>query len=304
MKKIYLLSAVACMFAFNANAELIEGWEAKGPDVTQASPTVKLEKGETGDPWDCQFNPPTWYNVGGDGTVFEIHFDALYDGEGTDGDMQGEISMIQGRQCGGYSDAAFLQTLCEKLGIEVVGAGEGWRIQNLCDQVKVTKVYDAKLLSADEFTTPGNITRNFRWHPYDEMDHYAIQGTLGRHAADSVDLEFELCKPAGTYEIKNFQVFVNGQVFAQYFMQPGEGAQPGVLFSDGGDNTAVSDAAAVKAFFANDVLYASEAADVVVYNVNGVAVKSAKNAKSVNVADLKAGLYIAKVGNATVKFVK
>ena len=68
--------------------------------------------------------------------------------------------------------------------------------------------------------------------------------------------------------------------------------------------TSVNEAAAINVFVAGDVLYASEAADVVVYNINGVAVKAAKKVTSLNVADLRSGLYIAKVGNKTVKFVK
>lgn len=67
---------------------------------------------------------------------------------------------------------------------------------------------------------------------------------------------------------------------------------------------AINEATAIKAYFAGNVLYASEATDMVIYNINGVAVKSVKNAASLNVSDLKSGLYIAKVGNKTVKFVK
>ncbi|MBO7594881.1 MAG: T9SS type A sorting domain-containing protein [Salinivirgaceae bacterium] len=82
--------------------------------------------------------------------------------------------------------------------------------------------------------------------------------------------------------------------------QPGgEGGQPG---GEGG--SAVLEAAAVNAFVAGDVLYASEAADVVIYNISGVAVKAAKKVTSLSVSDLKSGLYIAKVGNKAIKFVK
>ena len=116
-----------------------------------------------------------------------------------------------------------------------------------------------------------------------------MKGKLGNHAADSVDLEFEFGKMAGAFDIKNFQFIVDGKVFYEAFMEAG---------------AAIAEDAAVKAFVAGNVLFASVAADVVVYNINGVAVKSAKNVTSLNVADLKAGLYIAKVGNAVVKFVK
>lgn len=66
----------------------------------------------------------------------------------------------------------------------------------------------------------------------------------------------------------------------------------------------VSEAAAINVYVAGDVLFASEAADVTIFNINGVAVKAAKNVTSLNVSDLRSGLYIAKVGNKTVKFVK
>ena len=63
-------------------------------------------------------------------------------------------------------------------------------------------------------------------------------------------------------------------------------------------------AATINAYVANGVLYASAATDVVIYNISGVAVKAAKNVTTLNVADLKSGLYIAKVGNKAIKFVK
>ncbi len=77
--------------------------------------------------------------------------------------------------------------------------------------------------------------------------------------------------------------------------QQGGGEQGGV---------SVNEAAAIDVYVAGDVLFASEAVNVLIYNINGVAVKSAKNVTSLNVSDLRSGLYIAKVGNKTVKFVK
>lgn len=68
--------------------------------------------------------------------------------------------------------------------------------------------------------------------------------------------------------------------------------------------SAVNEAAVINAFVAGDVLYTSEAANVVVYNINGVAVLSANNATSLDLANLKAGLYIAKVGDKAIKFAK
>ena len=289
MKKIYLLSAVACMFAFNANAggnedlELFKASNSSVQEMTfdQASSCVTFKVSQAGDPWSAQFNPPTWIAPSkGKSEAFEICFDALYVGAGTDGDGKGNITFIQGRQFGGYGGS--LAELCTALGIAEQDAA--WKIQNEVDQL-IVEEFDGQ---AEDFAG-GNLTRNVNFYPTAEWAHFSMKGSLGRHAADSVDLEFEFGRVAGTYSVKNFQFIVKGTPFAQYFMA---------------SNTAVAETAAIKAYVANDVLYASEAADVVVYNINGVAVKAAKNVTSLNVADLKAGLYIAKFGNATVKFVK
>ena len=292
MKKIYLLSAAACMFALNANAggaEDLELFKASNSSVQEitfdaVSNCATFKVANNGDPWSAQFNPPTWIAPSkGKTEAFEICFDAMYVGAGTDGDGKGNITFIQGRQFGGMT-ADVLPTLCAALGIEEQDAA--WKIQNVVEQLYVEE-FDGM---AEDFAG-GLLTRNVNYYPTAEWAHYSMKGTLGRHAADSVDLEFEFGRIAGTYSVKNFQFIVKGTPFAQYFME-------------GGASTAVAETAAIKAYVANDVLYASEAADVVVYNINGVAVKAAKNVTSLNVADLKAGLYIAKFGNATVKFVK
>ena len=118
-----------------------------------------------------------------------------------------------------------------------------------------------------------------------------LEGTIGANGANFIGIQINLGKNEaneGVFFFKNFTITMKKDVLT--------------FFED--NATAIAEEAAVKAFVAGDVLFASEAADVVVYNVNGVAVKSAKNVTSLNVADLKAGLYIAKVGNTTVKFVK
>jgi hypothetical protein len=291
MKKIYLLSAAACMFALSANAageDDMKSWGAQGTTAvwSVSGSCVHVTKDASANTWDCQFNPPTWIAPGkGKDEAFEIKFDAKYTGEGTDGDMTGEITFIQGRQFGGYpGDDATIQALCESLGVDVVTAAEKWKIQGAINQLTINEYTD----QAEDFN-PGVCNRNVHFFPTEDWETFSMKGTLGRHAADSVDLEFEFGKMAGAFDIKNFQFIVNGKVFYEAFMEAG---------------AAVNEAAAVQAFVANDVIFASEAADVVVYNINGVAVKSAKNVTSLSVADLKAGLYIAKVGNATVKFVK
>ena len=61
---------------------------------------------------------------------------------------------------------------------------------------------------------------------------------------------------------------------------------------------------AINAYVANEVLYISDAADVVIYDINGRVAKSAKNATSIIVSDLKSGLYVTKIGNKFIRFVK
>ena len=278
------------MFALNANAggaEDLELFKASNSSVQEitfdaVSNCATFKVSQAGDPWSAQFNPPTWIAPSkGKSEAFEICFDAMYVGAGTDAKPNtGDITFIQGRQFGGYGGS--LPELCSALGIEEQDAA--WKIQNVVEQL-IVEEFDGQ---AEDFAG-GNLTRNVHFYPTAEWAHFSMKGTLGRHAADSVDLEFEFGSVAGVYSVKNFQFIVKGTPFAQYFMEPTNG---------------VSETAAMKAYVANDVLYASEAADVVVYNINGVAVKAAKNVTSLNVADLKAGLYIAKFGNATVKFVK
>lgn len=291
MKKIYLLSAVACMFALNANAGGAEDLElfSNSGNVSdlafnQTSNCVTFNVTKAGQWWDAQFNPPTWFGLTKKGDeAFEISFDAMYVGEGTtDNPNVGAMTFIQGRQFGGYQGD--LEALCASLEIDKVDAN--WKLQGAVSQMLVPGK------DADGNDTNVALNRNVTINPTAEWQTFSFTGILGRHAKDSVDMEWDFGTVAGAYSIKNFQIKVKGEVKFAYFMEPA------------GPVDAIADAAALKAYVANDVIYASEAADVFVYNINGVVVKSAKNVTSLNVADLKAGLYIAKFGNATVKFVK
>lgn len=119
--------------------------------------------------------------------------------------------------------------------------------------------------------------------------------------------EFHLGKAKSviSYDVflKSVKVIVAGKVVINSDdLTPVEGAEIKDVKVD--DGTAVAEVAAINAYVAGNVLYVSEAADVVIYNINGVAVKAAKNVTTLNVSDLKSGLYIAKVGNRVVKFVK
>lgn len=294
MKKIYLLSAVACMFALNANAggaedlELFKNSNSTVSDLTfdQTSNCVTFNVAKAGQWWDAQFNPPTWFGLTKKGDeAFEISFDAMYVGAGTtEKPNVGAMTFIQGRQFGGYGGD--LKELCQKLELDDTKITANWMLQGAVSQMLVPGK------DADGNDTNVALNRNVTINPTAEWQTFSFTGILGKHAKDSVDMEWDFGTVAGTYSIKNFQIKVKGEVKYEYFMEPA------------GPVDAIADAAALKAYVANDVIYASEAADVVVYNVNGVAVKSAKNVTSLNVADLKAGLYIAKFGNATVKFVK
>jgi hypothetical protein len=293
MKKIYLLSAAACMLAISAKASIVipgdnSGWGTLLADAetTIAAELIPYQEGASasmvklvvtgGDPggqWKCQFVTPMWVAPGDEGNSFLLRFDMKYEGSAD----AGSFRIASGKTDPGY-DGAFQ-------GTNLYDPEGPTGNTQIVDEDGNPVVYDPDRAVAKDWTEI-------------KYDYF-----LGAQGADSVHLEFDMGAIAGTYYIKNIEVIVDDEVIESYFMDPsyaGYGEEGG----EGQGGTAISAAAAVKAFFANDVLYASEAADVVVYNVNGVAVKSAKNAKSVNVADLKAGLYIAKVGNATVKFVK
>lgn len=254
MKKLYLLSAVACLFAMNANAQ-VDGWWTEGslnPTLSQVSGTVaKMVVPGDADPWGAQMVPPTWNFKGQDaGAEFEISFEAQFIG------ASGMITFMHGKNI------------------------DGWEAQSGCGQMLVANAQG----ETNPMTRQGDCTFN----PTAEMAAYKFTGVLGDNAGDSIHIEMDF-KGAGTYFIQNFTLSYDGVEVAKYFA---------------GGTDAVAAKAAVNAFVANDVLYLSEAANVVIYNVNGVAVKSAKNVNSVNVSDLKAGLYIAKVGNNALKFIK
>ncbi len=220
-KKFLLTSSVACLFAFNAmadgNADL-ELFMLNNPvgvrnmQFDQDSSCITFNVNDSGDPWNAQFNPPTWIAPGrGKNEAFEISFDARYEGAGTDDQPNvGNITFIQGRQFGGYQGD--LAELCWQLEIEEVDAS--WKLQGAVEQLIVEDFTGA----AEDFAE-GNLTRNVVFYPTAEWQHFSFSGHLGRHAADSVDLEWEFGRVAGTYSIRNFQFTVKGEVFAEYFME-------------------------------------------------------------------------------------
>ena len=53
-----------------------------------------------------------------------------------------------------------------------------------------------------------------------------------------------------------------------------------------------------------DVISFEKTSDISVYNVSGVLVKTEKNASSVSLAELAAGVYVVKAGSVSVKVAK
>lgn len=165
-------------------------------------------------------------------------------------------------------------------------------------------------VSHDDIAT-GAGNQGAKWgaiQPTTEWKHYADTITdnwfFELHLSGrKTDKDFQNWGDAYNIFLKNVELTVDGKVVAKSNdLDVVAGTE--ITEKDKPVTPAINEATAIKAYFAGNVLYASEATDMVIYNINGVAVKSVKNAASLNVSDLKSGLYIAKVGNKTVKFVK
>ncbi|MBO7432173.1 MAG: T9SS type A sorting domain-containing protein [Salinivirgaceae bacterium] len=283
MKKIYLLSAVACMFAFAANAQdkafgeygFNEWWTdgaASAPFevVTAISGTdlggeaAKVIVPKPGNDWDVEFCNILRGNKGQEpGATFFFDCDVFWSSQA--------------------GDTADLRLLTGKIGST---GHEDWQ-------------WDAdantELITSNEGGFWGYVHNQSRKIAKNEWTHvsWGDELTLGEKGAEYVGIQINLDNTAGTnlgvWYFRNIVIKIGKKTTLEYYMA---------------STSAVDEVAAVNAFVAGDVLYASEAADVVVYNISGVAVKAAKNVTSLSVSDLKAGLYIAKVGNKTIKFVK
>lgn len=70
------------------------------------------------------------------------------------------------------------------------------------------------------------------------------------------------------------------------------------------DITTTINAMESRVFVSNNVLYADEPSNVSVFTAGGVLVKTEHNATSVDMSDLKKGVYIAKVNGEPIKFVR
>ena len=282
MKKIYLLSAAA-LFAFSANATN-NIWYASG-GATDAStftmeqvsgslatngPVAKVvvtNAGATGDPWAVQFCNILHEAAKGqaEGNTIKIDFEVVHVGAATEG--------------------ATLSFLVGKMQDETGTAmHDDWQWGE-CNEITGVKQPDGSDMpnGCVNITYPVSST---------EWTKIELEGTIGSNGKDWIGIQINLGKNEaneGAFFFKNFNITMKKDVIS--------------FFKDEAPS-AIADDAAIKAYVANNVIYASEAVDVVVYNISGVAVKAAKNVNTLNVSDLKAGLYVAKVGNATVKFVK
>ncbi len=192
-----------------ANDSRLEGW-----NPVNATPfyneNVILRNEYFGDTWSSRFDPPTWYAPSKTGDEeFEIIFEAKYDGNGTDGDETGHFTFVQGRGLGSYYDDEAI-AMCDKLGIEYVESG--WQLQYAVEQMIVDE-----FTGAGEDFVGGNLTRNVHFYPTSNWQTFSMKGHLGRHAKDSVDLQFEFGDIAGDYSIRNFVLIVDGEVFKDYF---------------------------------------------------------------------------------------
>ncbi|MBR2195466.1 MAG: T9SS type A sorting domain-containing protein [Salinivirgaceae bacterium] len=57
-------------------------------------------------------------------------------------------------------------------------------------------------------------------------------------------------------------------------------------------------------YVSNNVLHTDEPSSVYIFNAGGILVKTENNTTSVDLSDLKKGVYIAKVNGAPIKFVR
>ena len=198
-------------YVYNGD-EALQGWAISGSYKMQVSAenVVTINVDQPGDPWTCQFNPPTWYAPSkGKNEEFEFSFDAKYIGEGTDGDSIGSITFVQARQLGSYTGD--LAEMCASLGVDEVDAA--WQLQNTVEQLIVSDYTDAPEDYYEHY-----LDRSVNLHPTSEWQHFYFKGTLGRHAADSVDLEFEVGgSKTGKYSFKNILFTVKDKPFASYF---------------------------------------------------------------------------------------
>ena len=169
-------------------------------------------------PFISQFNPPIWYEPGNEGDAFELSFEAKYMGGEEDDEEEGKkgkINIIQGRQFSGFNGD--IEELCEQLGIEPVE--NGIQVQFAVTQLTVSEATD------NEVSEPTKLDQDrlIYFEPTNEWKTFTISGTIGRHGADSIDLQIEFGSVPGNYAIRNFVFKVNDEDFASYFMADDSG---------------------------------------------------------------------------------
>lgn len=309
MKKIYLLSAVACMFTLSANADWV--FDTESGEATETA-KADLKAGE-------------WFTSGANATGPSYVKEPMQVSGATTSVLIKDVVKVAVTDTGD----AWATQFCYVLNKDVKGFEAGVDFQLNCDvywkgpdsdtvqfNLLTGKLLDdGQVKTHDDWQWSADANKELVFGAAGEWNffwsiHNAASGPIAKETwthvtwpaqpmkigdAGWLGIQLNLANKSEKSNIGNF-------FFANMTIQLGTKTYS--WFNTPAETTAINDAAAIKAFVANDVLYASEAADVVIYNINGVAVKSAKNAINVNVSDLKAGLYIAKVGNATIKFVK
>lgn len=282
MKKLYLLSAAVLAFAMNMNAQEAAaddvkvgwGWTKEGGAITkiegQSTATLVYTVEKEEDKWakDLTGNANCW-----DAQLVSPIFN-------WGKENAGKAFIIEFKAA--YEQAAGYQYPRVRIatGKNGVGADQFCTEWNAEEQKGASQQYLPDSLLTDD-------------GEYKDIKY------AGYYAGGEVQFEIDFGHGPGVYTFSMVKITIGDQVVHEAF---NENAKE--------EGTAISDAAAngLNAYVANGVVYASEAANIVVYNVNGVACKVANNASSVNVDDLNSGLYIVKVSangkSFTTKFVK
>ena len=112
------------------------------------------------------------------------------------------------------------------------------------------------------------------------LSHIKITGTNGQLNAN-------------LREYNNFKYF-----YEPFFFSDLEGYQKPEL------TTSINNTMESNIYVSNDVLHTDEPSSVSIFNASGILVKTEHNTDEVNLSDLKKGVYIAKVNEKTIKFVR
>lgn len=203
MKKIYLLSAAACMFAFSANASDAipgddSGWRTADAGIAITAELVQelgsnivkltIPEGDEGNLWKCQFVSPMWVAPGEEGETFLLRFDVRYEGAAD----AGRFRIASGKTDPGFD-----------------GNFQGSNLYDPEGPTGNTQIVDA---NGNPIVYSPDVEISRYWMTF-EYNYF-----LGRQGRDSVHLELDMGAVGGTYYIANIEVLIDGEVKYQYFM--------------------------------------------------------------------------------------